>query len=231
MLLLCYSAVLDLSQGLNLIHTHFWQPLTVAWLILQSLPTDAVLFFVFFHSLSHWTKQQKGVVHNDGVIRDTPRWASNWKWERDSGLMCIDLNFQSPLCPFQVCSRSSGWLLSAGNHRMLSLRFKIQSVLNILAYALCFFSSSTKYLPAKRTTYKATFFNTLFCQHGGSFFIYLFIFLPLCTVLCKHFLDDSFPSKSHLATQWKEWLVRGSAEHLPPAWPVVRGFNPKRMTG
>lgn len=83
---------------------------------------------------------------------------------------------------FQSYSWSSAlaWLLCTGNHKMLWLYFKIQSILKSLywifvCYFVCFLYSpaephnpaSIKSFPATQITNKANIFNTLFCQQGS----------------------------------------------------------------
>lgn len=69
------------------------------------------------------------------------------------------------------------------------------------------------------------FAYTLLCQQGW-FSVCAVVSLRTAdwtsALVWKQFLDDSSSGNSRLAT------LRASAEHLPPAWPVVSGFSPQR---
>lgn len=54
---------------------------------------------------------------------------------------------------------------------------------------------------------------------------------PLCWSSVVSIFRQLRPWQVPVGHAVEKWLLRASAEHLPPFWPVVSGFNPKRMTG
>lgn len=183
--------MLDLSQGLNPIHTYLWQPFyshmvhivisaKQCWLVLGDTE-DGPYFFSFFlppPAIAHWKRRQQRCIHHSDVIADTLRETSNPKREKKAWNVLIwvsGYHFALARTQFQSYSWSSAFAWVHRKSQDALTVFFLFFFLNpkpfpdYFIFIFCLCSASFLLLPAlspflsPKLPYKATFLFLILC--------------------------------------------------------------------